>query len=143
MHVAAALGKPVLGVFGGGTWPQFTPRVTPSVAVMVGVACAGCDWSCSFDTSHCIKDVPVEEVARAARDLEEGRVTGREARVLEPSLPLRDRMIFEVSRFAQLQVREAGKWLKELEYARSNGLADALRERDAISLEAKGMAEQL
>ena len=143
MHVAAALGKPVLGVFGGGTWPRFTPRVTPSVAVTVGVPCAGCDWSCSFDTSHCIKDVPVEEVARAVDDLEEGRVTGREARVLEPSLALRDRMISEVSRFAQLQVREAGKWLKELEYAKSNGLADALRERDAISLEAKGMAEQL
>ena len=77
MHVAAALGKPVLGVFGGGTWPRFVPAVEPSVSVMVHVPCVGCGWWCAFATSHCIKQVPVDEVLRAARDLDAGRVSGR------------------------------------------------------------------
>src|SRR5256885_463667 len=83
MHVAAAMGKPTLGVFGGGTWPRFRPTVEPSIAVLVGVPCVGCGWACSFSTSHCIKRVPVDAVLGAVRDLEAGRITGREARVLE------------------------------------------------------------
>ena len=39
MHAAAALGKPLLAVFGGGTWPRFLPAVEPSVTVTVGVSC--------------------------------------------------------------------------------------------------------
>ena len=52
MHVAAALGQPVVAVFGGGTWPRFLPAVEPSVSVTVGVSCRGCQWVCGFATSH-------------------------------------------------------------------------------------------
>ena len=80
MHVAAAMNKPVLAVFGGGTWPRFRPAVAPSVALLVGVPCVGCGWVCAFEQPYCIKSVPAGEVLRAATGLEEGRVAGREWR---------------------------------------------------------------
>lgn len=106
MHVAAAMGRPTVAVFGGGTWPRFRPAVEPSVAVMVGVPCVGCGWACSFSTSHCIKQVPVGEVVRAVIDLEEGRINGREARVLEPTRELQAQMIGEAAVYVREQVRE-------------------------------------
>jgi ADP-heptose:LPS heptosyltransferase len=88
MHIAAALGRPVLAVFGGGTWPRFLPAVSPSVCLTVEVPCSGCGWQCHLARSHCIKDVPVEAAIAAAEDLESGRVTGREVRALpaDPAL---------------------------------------------------------
>jgi ADP-heptose:LPS heptosyltransferase/glycosyltransferase involved in cell wall biosynthesis/SAM-dependent methyltransferase len=109
MHIAAALRKPVIGVFGGGTWPRFVPAVTPSVAVMVHVPCVGCGWSCSFETSHCIKAVPVDAVLQAAEDLDAGRVTGRERRELEPSRDLLVRMTREAAGTVQREVRVAAQ----------------------------------
>ena len=106
MHVAAAMGKPTVGVFGGGTWPRFRPAVDPSVALLVGVPCAGCGWACSFSTSHCIKQVPVYEVMTALIDMEEGRVKQRETRVLRPSRELQDQMIEEAAAYVRQQVRE-------------------------------------
>jgi hypothetical protein len=106
MHVAAAMGKPVAAVFGGGTWPRFRPAVEPSVALLVGVPCLGCGWACSFSTSHCIKQVPPDEVLAAVADVEEGRVTGREARVLEPSRQLLAQMTGEAAVYVRQQVRE-------------------------------------
>jgi ADP-heptose:LPS heptosyltransferase/SAM-dependent methyltransferase len=114
MHVAAAMGKPVVAVFGGGTWPRFRPAVEPSVAVTVGVPCAGCGWACSFSTSHCIKQVPVGEVMRAALDMEEGRVAGRDCRVLEPGPALQAQMIREAAGYVRQQVREKASLGKQL-----------------------------
>lgn len=82
MHLAAALGRPVLAVFGGGTWPRFVPSVDPSVSVTVGVPCAGCNWLCHLEDSYCIKEVPVSEVLEAARGLERGMIKNRQVRVL-------------------------------------------------------------
>lgn len=85
MHLAAALGKPVLAVFGGGTWPRFVPAGrAPSVAITIGVPCAGCGWTCHLPDSYCIKSVPASEVCRAADDLESGRVPAGEVRQLAP-----------------------------------------------------------
>jgi ADP-heptose:LPS heptosyltransferase/SAM-dependent methyltransferase len=124
MHVAAAMGKPTVAVFGGGTWPRFRPAVEPSVAVTVGVPCIGCGWMCSFSTSHCIKRVPVDAVWQAVLDLEDGLIKGREARVLEPGRELRDLMIREAAVYVRDQVREkatlAGH-LREMEDAVAAG----------------------
>lgn len=84
MHLAAAMGKPVLAVFGGGTWPRFLPQVDRSIAVAVGVPCVGCGWVCHLPESYCIKEVPLEAVLGAIDDLESGRPIGREARLLKP-----------------------------------------------------------
>lgn len=137
MHVAAALGKPVLAVFGGGTWPRFLPRVTPSVVVTVGVACAGCGWVCAFETSHCIKDAPVDDVMRAVDDLEAGRITGREARVIEPPAALQARMIAEAANQIRERTRDAGE-----ASARARMLDDAVtRFRAEVSASESARAE--
>ncbi|MFN0133224.1 MAG: glycosyltransferase family 9 protein [Phycisphaerales bacterium] len=88
MHLAAALGKPVLAVFGGGTWPRFLPTATPSISITVGVPCVGCGWNCHLPESYCIKQVPVPAVVQAADELESGRVQSREARQLRPDAAL-------------------------------------------------------
>ncbi|MCW5755698.1 MAG: hypothetical protein KIT54_00500 [Phycisphaeraceae bacterium] len=85
MHVAAALGKPVLAVFGGGTWPRFRPMVAPSVSVTLAVPCSPCDWRCDLRRSQCIQDVPVGEVVAQIDRLEAGQVSGAEVRQIEPS----------------------------------------------------------
>lgn len=85
MHVSAALGKPVLAVFGGGTWPRFRPMVSPSVSVTLAVPCSPCDWRCDLRRSQCIQDVPVGEVVAQIDRLETGQVSGAEVRQVEPS----------------------------------------------------------
>lgn len=142
MHVAAALGKPVLAVFGGGTWPRFVPAVEPSVALLVGVPCVGCGWVCSFDTSHCIKAVPPEAVIAAAADLEEGRVMTRETRVLEPSAALQAQMVREAAERVRLQIRESGergRLLRETQRAREQEAAAAGAEAGRLRERAAGL----
>ena len=156
MHVAAAVGKPVLAVFGGGHKLRFLPRAAPSVSLTVGVACAGCEWVCSFDRSYCVKAVPADEVLRAAEDLEAGRVHGREARVIEPDAALLNRMVHQSARLAQLRLREAAELSKQVgELAPAAALlgeqmasTDAARaelnaELDRVSREAAGLSAQL
>jgi ADP-heptose:LPS heptosyltransferase len=92
MHLAAAMGKPVLAVFGGGTWPRFLPSGPASVAITVGVPCAGCNWKCHLPESYCIGEVPADEVLKAAEELESGQVTGRSVRVLPPGGELLSRI---------------------------------------------------
>lgn len=89
MHLAAAIDKPVLAIFGGGTWPRFVPAPERGggVALTMGVPCIGCGWHCHLDRSVCIKDVPLEaawDAARAIEDAKRGDEPGLEARVLEP-----------------------------------------------------------
>ncbi|MEX2220087.1 MAG: glycosyltransferase family 9 protein [Phycisphaerales bacterium] len=69
MHLAAAMDRPVLAVFGGGTWPRFLPAARRSVSLAVGVPCVGCGWHCELTESYCITEVPVVEVLRAFDDL--------------------------------------------------------------------------
>lgn len=92
MHLAAALGRPVLAVFGGGTWPRFLPAVDPSVSITVGVPCAGCGWVCHLSESVCIHEVPSAEVWGAADALERGTITTRTVRVITPDPTLLSRI---------------------------------------------------
>jgi len=118
MHLAAATGKPVLAVFGGGTWPRFVPAVEPSCAITVGVPCAGCGWVCAFARPHCIEDVPVEEVKRAVEDLETGKIVGRDVRVLPANGHLQSRMLREAAEVVRLQIREVGEMTRRLKETR-------------------------
>jgi ADP-heptose:LPS heptosyltransferase/glycosyltransferase involved in cell wall biosynthesis/SAM-dependent methyltransferase len=132
MHVAAALGKPVLAVFGGGHKLRFQPAAAaaaPSVTVTMGVSCRGCQWVCSFAESHCVKAVPVDEVMDAADDLESGRVTEREARVLDPSPELQAQMIGESARVAQERLRAASELSRQLQGVHTDWRRDVERLR--------------
>jgi hypothetical protein len=85
MHIAAALGKPVFAIFGGGTWPRFRPLARPSVSITLAVPCSPCDWRCEQRRSHCIKDIPVGEVTAQIDRFEAGLVEGAEVVQIEPS----------------------------------------------------------
>lgn len=115
MHLAAALRKPVIAVFGGGTWPRFLPAVDPSVAIAVGAPCLGCGWTCHLPESYCIKEVPVAEVRRAIDEIEEGRIARREARLLPPDGPL-------LSRIAREGAAAARERLTQLSVARRESM---------------------
>lgn len=142
MHVAAAMGKPVLAVQGGGTWPRFRPAVEPSVALLVGVPCVGCGWVCAFEQPYCIRAIPANAVLQAAADLEEGRIAGREARVLEPDGALQRRMIREAAAFAQQQVREKAEIAKRLQAAHREREADVNTLHEARAREAAERAAE-
>ena len=73
MHLAAALGKPVVAVFGGGHWPRFVPLARTGAVFSVDVKCKGCDWRCPLQRSFCVKDIPVAPVLRAVEDLINGK----------------------------------------------------------------------
>ncbi|HSU68615.1 MAG TPA: glycosyltransferase [Tepidisphaeraceae bacterium] len=132
MHIAAATGKPVLAVFGGGTWPRFIPAVQPSCSITVGVSCAGCGWACAFHQPHCIKDVPTEEVRQAVEDLENGKITGRDVRIIPASPSIQSQMLREASENVRRQQRETGEVSKELRTLRN---VEELRDRQRQELE--------
>ncbi len=58
MHLAAALGKPLIAVFGGGTWPRFFPEGSPAVALTSSVPCRACDWRCHLSEPACVTGLP-------------------------------------------------------------------------------------
>lgn len=63
MHFAAALGVPVLSIFGGGTFPRFLPRARHTAVLTQQLPCFGCDWKCPFDHSLCIDLVDSKRIA--------------------------------------------------------------------------------
>ena len=65
MHLAAALDVPVVAVFGGGTWPRFTPAARRGVALVQPLPCFGCDWDCAFDDAPCLTGVTVADATAA------------------------------------------------------------------------------
>jgi ADP-heptose:LPS heptosyltransferase len=76
MHAAAALGRPVVGVFGGGTWPRFTPRARSGAAVVRPMPCFGCDWQCHLGSAPCIQLIETDTVLRAVATALDGEQEG-------------------------------------------------------------------
>jgi ADP-heptose:LPS heptosyltransferase len=68
-HVAAALDRPSLVVYGGGTWPRFLPTGRRSLAVALPLACFGCGWDCLFDEPLCLTRLSTEAVVGGLRRL--------------------------------------------------------------------------
>lgn len=65
MHMAAALGIPVLALFGGGTWPRFLPLASRRAVITRQLPCFGCDWVCAFAQPHCLVDIKPAAVTHA------------------------------------------------------------------------------
>ena len=63
MHLAAALDVPIVAVFGGGTWPRFTPAARRAAAVVQPLPCFGCGWDCAFGDAPCLGGITVELLA--------------------------------------------------------------------------------
>ncbi|MBM3787356.1 MAG: hypothetical protein FJW30_23605 [Acidobacteria bacterium] len=84
MHIAASLGKPVVSVFGAGDWPRFVPAARIGRTVTMVMPCAGCSWCCHLEKSHCVKDVPVDVMARLADLVVSGECKDFQAVELQP-----------------------------------------------------------
>lgn len=65
MHLAAAVDVPVVGIFGGGTWPRFIPAARRGVAVVHPLPCFGCGWDCAFGDAPCLREITVADVTAA------------------------------------------------------------------------------
>ncbi len=74
MHFAAALEKPVLAIFGGGTWPRFIPAAKEGAAVLQELPCFGCGWQCMFEKALCIHDIEERRVIEAVDQFEKGKL---------------------------------------------------------------------
>jgi ADP-heptose:LPS heptosyltransferase/GT2 family glycosyltransferase len=62
MHLSAAVGRPTLGIFGGGHWPRFRPIGRQVVSVVHPLPCFGCNWDCYFGDAPCVKLVEPADV---------------------------------------------------------------------------------
>ncbi len=69
LHLAAALGRPVVGVFGGGTWPRFQPVAARARTVVQPLPCFGCDWDCYFEDAPCVRTISTASVRRALESI--------------------------------------------------------------------------
>jgi ADP-heptose:LPS heptosyltransferase len=98
MHLAAALGKPVISVTGGGTWPRFVPLAPAGASLCLDVPCAGCGWFCHLDESFCVTHVPTAPVLEAVDALATNQLTTVAARALPRSESLAIHMEREAAR---------------------------------------------
>lgn len=77
LHLAAALGRPVVSIFGGGTWPRFQPVARRSLTLVQPLPCFGCAWECYFVDAPCVRTISPASVRQAVeqflRDDAEGQ----------------------------------------------------------------------
>ncbi len=73
MHIAAAVGQPVVGIFGGGHWPRFRPLGKRVVSVVQPLPCFNCNWDCLFRSAPCVKAISTADVIEALQFALESR----------------------------------------------------------------------
>lgn len=111
LHLAAALGKPAITIFGGGHWPRFVPAGSVHV-LTTGLPCFKCDWKCPFEEAHCIRSVPVDQVTAAIALLERGAIR-RAVKVLNPPAALYEQMIRSLRQRVEDRTRALGALERE------------------------------
>lgn len=62
MHFAAALKKPVIALFGGGTWPRFLPAAQRAVSIAKKTPCYHCYWNCPLPEPACLLMISEEQI---------------------------------------------------------------------------------
>jgi ADP-heptose:LPS heptosyltransferase len=105
MHLAAAVGRPVVGIFGGGHWPRFRAAARQGVSVVQPLPCFKCNWDCHFGDGPCVKTLTSADVGQGV-DAALGAADQPIDRVIEahnlPDVALR-LIAGEVPRYAALQ----------------------------------------
>jgi ADP-heptose:LPS heptosyltransferase/GT2 family glycosyltransferase len=69
MHMAGAVGRPVVGIFGGGHWPRFKPSARQAVSVVQPLPCFGCNWDCHFGDGPCVKTMFASDVIHGVEQI--------------------------------------------------------------------------
>lgn len=64
-HMACAVGIPHVILLGGGHMGRFMPYSPLTSAVILPLACAGCDWRCKYKKAYCVQDVHPDVLAHA------------------------------------------------------------------------------
>lgn len=64
-HMACAVGIPHVILLGGGHLGRFMPYSPLTSAVILPLACAGCDWRCKYKKAYCVQDVHADVLAYA------------------------------------------------------------------------------
>ncbi len=65
MHLAAAVGRPVAALFGGGHGLRFQPVAHQAVTIIQPLPCFGCRWDCHFGDAPCVKTLQVSDAQTA------------------------------------------------------------------------------
>lgn len=65
VHMAAALNRPTVAIYGAGQEARFFPQRGKVKVVQGVIPCRGCQWFCQFDYRACVKDVPLQSVIAA------------------------------------------------------------------------------
>jgi len=120
MHLAAATGRRVFALFGGGHWGRFLPSGS-GVIVTANVPCRGCDFLCPHERAHCIRDVSLSFAGEAWREFlqepqelivrEESLAPGLLARIRATSS---DELIAGRERASRAQRRSRQTWLMRM-----------------------------
>ncbi len=64
-HIAYRLGKPLIGIIGGGCFDIFFPHkiLNPKTKFFYyEMDCFGCEWRCKFEVPHCLNNVEINSV---------------------------------------------------------------------------------
>jgi hypothetical protein len=73
LHMAAAVGIPVVGIFGGGHWLRFLPVGPHSIGLAGDLPCFGCGWDCIFGDAPCVRLVGVDDAKKALQIILDGK----------------------------------------------------------------------
>jgi Glycosyltransferase family 9 (heptosyltransferase) len=70
-HLAAALDRPLLGILGGGHFGVFAPwsHSARQHWLYAPLYCFSCNWSCRFQTPHCVRDLDTTRAAQVLQGL--------------------------------------------------------------------------
>jgi heptosyltransferase-2 len=80
MHAAAALGIPVVGIFGSSDPHHTPPHAKNARALSLQLACSPCfQRVCPLGTTACLKDLSADSVTRAVNDLTADAQVARDA----------------------------------------------------------------
>lgn len=77
MHMAAALGKPVIAIFGGGHWPRFIPCAKVGRVFFSPLPCFNCGWNCVFGEALCMSSLPLDATIGAIKIIVEEIMRGK------------------------------------------------------------------
>ncbi len=115
MHMAAAVGRPVLAVFGGGHWGRFLPVAKSGVVVTQDWPCRGCEFCCAHDGADCIRGVPLSAMTDAWRILRSDPPDGLQTiEVPMPAECLEDAARTASRRYARV-TQEFARWKNDQE----------------------------
>ena len=136
MHLAAALDVPVVGIFGGGTWPRFVPAARRGAAVVHPLPCFGCGWDCAFGNAPCLGEITPGDVHSAVDHALASDATFRVHPVDHVAASTRDMMDRAAARYRETR---AGHLARQHKLEELTALS---REKDAEILSLKAVCDE-